>query len=231
MLAEAAVRSVGKGGWATRRWARGRGGGGEGGAKKGGRVDFEMGVELGGEVKTADQQTQSTSQRGPNRSRRRAGRACESRVASHMNIPTRTFASETGRGSRNGAAAMDHDDDDFDFSDPDLDDLPAHALQHLEANAIRATQHPAHAAQESDYGLDDGDEVVNLDDDAAAAGAGAPQHTPPRQPYEYPHDYTRHGGDEPGDDDMDVDEQPRRSQAGPTQLLSRIKKVGGGDAS
>jgi hypothetical protein len=30
---------------------------------------------------------------------------------------------------------------------------------------------------------------------------------------------------------MDVDEQPRRSQADPTQLLSRIKKVGGGDAS
>ncbi|KAH7072219.1 hypothetical protein BKA63DRAFT_65103 [Paraphoma chrysanthemicola] len=120
---------------------------------------------------------------------------------------------------------MDLDAADFDFSDAELDDLPAHALQHLEASAVRATQHHAHsqralAAPESDYGLDDGDEVVNLDDDDAAA----PRYTPPRQPY----DYARHGDEQPGAhvaDDMDVDEQPRRSQADATQLLSRIKKL------
>ncbi|KAF1850566.1 uncharacterized protein K460DRAFT_372785 [Cucurbitaria berberidis CBS 394.84] len=57
------------------------------------------------------------------------------------------------------------DDDDFDFSDHDLDDLPANELQHLEASAVRATQQQTQAAPESDYGLDDGEEVVNLDDE------------------------------------------------------------------
>ncbi|KAF2028366.1 hypothetical protein EK21DRAFT_69948 [Setomelanomma holmii] len=93
---------------------------------------------------------------------------------------------------------MDDDEYDLDFSDPDLDDLPANALQHLEATALRATQHHTTAAPESDYGLDEGDEVVNLDDDA---GAG--------------HAYNQ----------MEVEEQPRRSQADATQLLSRIKKL------
>ncbi|KAF1838889.1 hypothetical protein BDW02DRAFT_487865 [Decorospora gaudefroyi] len=87
-------------------------------------------------------------------------------------------------------------DDAFDFSDDDLDDLPTNALQHLEANAIRATQRQATTAPESDYGLDDGDEVVNLDD--------AP---------------TQHN------DPMDVEDPPRRSQADPHQLLQRIKKL------
>lgn len=81
-------------------------------------------------------------------------------------------------------------DDDFGFSDDDFDDLPANTLQHLEASALRATQHQQyhqphqqhHArppAPESDYGLDDdGEEVVNLDD--------APHHqTQPPQHYDY----------------------------------------------
>ncbi|KAJ4364502.1 hypothetical protein N0V83_009097 [Neocucurbitaria cava] len=90
------------------------------------------------------------------------------------------------------------DDEDFDFSDSDLDDLPANALQHLEINALRATQHQTQqqtqAAPESDYGLDDGDEVVNLDDELYHGQVG-------------------------------IEEQPRRSQADPSQLLQRIKKL------
>jgi hypothetical protein len=117
------------------------------------------------------------------------------------------------------------DEDDFDFSDSDLDDLPANTLLHLEENAIRATQQPPHPAPESDYGLDDGDEVVNLDDDDAgpphAYHVAAPQYTqpPPSQ------DYHAHGPDERYEPPMDVEEQPYRSQADPGQLLSRIKKV------
>ena len=99
---------------------------------------------------------------------------------------------------------MNDDDDDFGFSDHDLDDLPAHALQHLEASAIRATQHPTPAApSESDYGLEDGDEVVNLDDELYHDD----------EPL-YPASGHTHG-----------EEQPRRSQADPGQLLQRIQKV------
>lgn len=119
------------------------------------------------------------------------------------------------------------DDDDFGFSDSDLDDLPANTLQHLEANAVRATQQQQQTGPESDYGLDDGDEVVNLDDDNAAAhhaySVAAPQYTQPQQEYAYD---DSHGQQQLYADQMEVEEQPYRSQADPGQLLSRIKKVG-----
>jgi hypothetical protein len=109
------------------------------------------------------------------------------------------------------------DEDDFDFSDPDLDDLPANTLHQIEANALRATQHQA-AVPESDYGLDDGDgdgdgdEVINLDDDGS----------------QYPH-AAQQNGDFPNNGDHDqmrgVAEQPRPTQADARQLLLRIKKV------
>lgn len=119
------------------------------------------------------------------------------------------------------------DEDDFDFSDSDLDDLPANTLHHLEANAIRATQQPALSAAESDYGLDDGEEVINLDDDDtgpthAYNSVAAPQYTPAQEGYTY-HD---NGDNELYQDHMEVEEPPRRSQADAGQLLSRIKKVG-----
>jgi hypothetical protein len=119
------------------------------------------------------------------------------------------------------------DDEDFDFSDSDLDDLPANTLQHLEANAVRATQQQAPAAPESDYGLDEGEEVVNLDDDdgpAHAYSVPAPQYLQP-QP-EYRDAEVDDGGHELHEDQMEVEGQPRPSQADPSQLLSRIKKVG-----
>jgi hypothetical protein len=121
------------------------------------------------------------------------------------------------------------DDDDFGFSDSDLDDLPANTLQHLEANAVRATQHQQQAGPESDYGLEDGDEVVNLDDDNPAAhhaySAAAPQYTQPQPDHAYD---DSHGQQQQQlyADQMEVEEQPYRSQADPGQLLSRIKKVG-----
>ncbi|KAH7385495.1 hypothetical protein DE146DRAFT_681052 [Phaeosphaeria sp. MPI-PUGE-AT-0046c] len=97
------------------------------------------------------------------------------------------------------------DEDDFDFSDAAFDELPPDTLHHLEATALRATQQHAQPTPESDYGLDDGDEVVNLDHDDAA------QHRS---------DEVLHLHDE-----MQVDQPPFRSQADPTQLLSRIKKL------
>jgi len=114
-------------------------------------------------------------------------------------------------------------DDDFDdFSDDDLDDLPADALQHLEASAIRATQHQPDTEPESDYGPDDGDEVVNLDD----------AHSPPPLYALDEEGYDSHIDDNINDiiehchyDQMEVEEQPRRSQADPNALLQRIKKV------
>jgi hypothetical protein len=102
------------------------------------------------------------------------------------------------------------DEDDFDFSDPDLDDLPANTLHQIEANALRATQHQP-AVPESDYGLDDGDEVINLDD----AGSQYPHAA--QQDGDFPHDADH--------DQMEVAEQPRPTQADAGQLLSRIKKV------
>ena len=127
-----------------------------------------------------------------------------------------------------GDAAMS--DDDFDFSDHDLDDLPANAIEQFEAAAIRATQQQQqtrHAA-ESDYGLDDADEVVNLDDeDGFVQGQQGRTHDP----------YDTHDTYDAYDEGTTIDEShthehmqatqpPRQSQADPDQLLSRIKKVG-----
>ncbi|KAF9693339.1 hypothetical protein EKO04_008592 [Ascochyta lentis] len=130
-------------------------------------------------------------------------------------------------------------DDDFDFSDHDLDDLPANTIQQFEADAIRATQqqqqqqqsqHTRNAAPESDYGLDDGDEVVNLDDaDALHSDA----HDPHDTYHTYDTHHTHHTHDTYDTHDTTIDEandhhvidQPRQSQADPDQLLSRIKKL------
>lgn len=118
---------------------------------------------------------------------------------------------------------MDQDDE-FDFADHELDELPANTLQQLETTALRATQHCASATgPESDYGLDDGDEVVNLDDaagppQASAWVAEAPQFTQ--------HQQRCHEDNDAYHDAMEAGEQPRRSQADVGQLLLRIKKVG-----
>ncbi|KAF2654864.1 hypothetical protein K491DRAFT_599979 [Lophiostoma macrostomum CBS 122681] len=104
---------------------------------------------------------------------------------------------------------MDNDDD-FDFSDDGLDDLPANTLQQLETTAIQATQHPPrHGAPASDYGLDDGDEVINLDEQSILPRA---EPWPPVAQHAY-------------NDAMEVEEQPQRSQADVSQLLLRIKKL------
>ena len=120
---------------------------------------------------------------------------------------------------------MDNDDE-FDFSDDGLDDLPANTLQQLEAHAIQATQHP------SDYGLeDDGDEVINLDEQTivpqAATESWVSVAVPPQQDHGYSHDdWNRYQDANGADDDaMEVEEQPRRSQADVNTLLMRIKKV------
>lgn len=123
-----------------------------------------------------------------------------------------------------GDAAMS--DDDFDFSDHDLDDLPANTIEQFEAAAIRATQQPRQAGPESDYGLDDADEVVNLDDEDGFAQG--PQHDP-RATYDA-YDAYEEGTtiDESNtyEHEHAVPEPPRQSQADPDLLLSRIKKVG-----
>lgn len=140
-------------------------------------------------------------------------------------------------------------DDDFDFSDHDLDDLPANTIEQFEAAAIRATQHPRtqaqsqtqtqtqpqtqrqHAAPGSDYGLDDGDEVINLDhEDGFAQG----QHGHAHDPYDTYDSYDAYEEGTTIDEGNNtyehthVIEPPRQpqSQADPDQLLSRIKKVG-----
>ncbi|RMZ71945.1 hypothetical protein GMOD_00009305 [Pyrenophora seminiperda CCB06] len=115
----------------------------------------------------------------------------------------------TGIGIGTLANGATMSDDEFDFSDDDLDDLPANTLDYLEANAFRATQHQANRTHDSqsDYGLDDGDQVVNLDD------ADAPQYT------------TQQQEEENGEHGMRGEEAPQRSQADPNQLLERIKKL------
>lgn len=120
------------------------------------------------------------------------------------------------------------DDDDFDFSDRDLDDLPANTLQQLETTAIRATQHREAPAPESDYGLDDGDEVINLDDAARPPQPSPWVNAPPQHHQHYQqddHQTTNVHDNGYYSDAMEVEEQPRRSQADPNQLLLRIKKV------
>ena len=132
---------------------------------------------------------------------------------------------------------MDNDDE-FDFSDDGLDDLPANTLQQLEAHAIQATHHPGHHdAPASDYGLeDDGDEVINLDEQTIVpqaateswVSAEAPHFAqPPQHEHDYNQDDANGYEDANGAYDyaMEVEEQPRRSQADVNTLLMRIKKV------
>ncbi|KAF2639690.1 hypothetical protein P280DRAFT_428981 [Massarina eburnea CBS 473.64] len=110
------------------------------------------------------------------------------------------------------------DDDEFDFSGHELDGLPADELDELETTAIQATQHrerPDTQAHDSDYGFDDGEEVINLDDAADATRFGQLQHS---------YDYNPVYGD--GDPmEVDVGEAPRQSQADPSRLLKRIKEL------
>ncbi|KAL5373282.1 hypothetical protein DPSP01_012854 [Paraphaeosphaeria sporulosa] len=117
------------------------------------------------------------------------------------------------------------DDDDFDFSDADLDHLPANTLQQLETTALRATQPQHHAVVPADdsayYGFDDGDEdqVVNLDDDR-----GAPRF-PNTHAEAYQPTQPDHGASAQYDGAVDVDELPRQSQVDVGKLLERIKKL------
>ncbi|KAF2747869.1 hypothetical protein M011DRAFT_467459 [Sporormia fimetaria CBS 119925] len=147
---------------------------------------------------------------------------------------------------------MNHDDgfhdDEYDFDDDGLDALPDDALQHLETQAIRATQQQAQyyehdgpefshtRAQESDYGVaDEGDdgEVYDLNNDI---DAGGPTHWGAAPPQGFTENaqaipetvnavasQARYLG--VPHDAMEVDEPPRRSQADPNQLLERIKKL------
>ncbi|OSS53209.1 hypothetical protein B5807_02948 [Epicoccum nigrum] len=132
--------------------------------------------------------------------------------------------------------------DDFDFSDHDLDDLPANTFEQFEAAAIRATQQQAtqqqatqqqHAALASDYGLDDGDEVINLDDQDRFAqpqqGRAHASHATYDAYDAYEEGTTIDEGDtyqhEHENEHMQLVEPPRQSQADPDQLLSRIKKL------
>jgi len=118
-------------------------------------------------------------------------------------------------------------DDEFDFSDDDLDDLPANTLQQLETTAIRATQHFPPTALESEYGLDDGDEVINLNDAAPpqpSPWVNVPRHQP-NHPYPQHDSRNDANGNSFYNDAMEIEEQPRRSQIDSNQLLLRIKKV------
>ncbi|KAF1926913.1 uncharacterized protein M421DRAFT_102043 [Didymella exigua CBS 183.55] len=130
-------------------------------------------------------------------------------------------------------------DDDFDFSDHGLDDLPANAIAQFEAAAIRATQQPQ-TAPRSDYGLDDDDEVVNLDDEAPDAPDEAPDafDKAPDAFDKAPDVYDEAPDEAPDapDEGAAVDESrrvghtspvapPRPSQADPVRLRSRIKKL------
>lgn len=120
--------------------------------------------------------------------------------------------------------------DDFDFSDHDLDDLPANTIQQFEADAIRATQQQQqqtrHTAPESDYGLEDGDEVINLDDEQGFAQAQHGRAHDSHDTHDTYHDYDTTVDEGNYYKITQVAEQPRQSQADPDQLLSRIKKVG-----
>ncbi|KAF2109982.1 hypothetical protein BDV96DRAFT_651548 [Lophiotrema nucula] len=117
------------------------------------------------------------------------------------------------------------EDDDFDFSDPDLDDLPANALHQLETTALLSTQHPVQslaAGPDSDYGDDEGDTVINLDDETEAPQA-LPVAPPRYAPQQYPA-RQQHGNNNGYAGSMEL-EPPRKSQADPDSLLGRIKKL------
>lgn len=121
----------------------------------------------------------------------------------------------------------DDDDDDFGFSDADLDDLPAKTLQHLEATAIRATQQQPKpwttAGPESDYGLEDGDEVINLDDGDEVADTDQHQHQHQHQEGQPP--YQSQWPSQPHSQSQSHQPSQWKSQPGPAHLLQRIKKV------
>ena len=117
------------------------------------------------------------------------------------------------------------DDDEFDFSDADLDDLPANTLQQLETTAIRATQQQNDIIVDEEdsayYGFDDGDEdeVVNLDDDAPHLPSNINNNN-------HVHGYQTTQPDNGVDNGaMEVEELPRQSQIDVGKLLERIKKV------
>ena len=63
-------------------------------------------------------------------------------------------------------------DDNYFNDDDDLDDLPSNTLQEIESKAFEATQKPLAAAEQppsSDYGLEDDEEVIDLDAHPRAA--------------------------------------------------------------
>lgn len=115
------------------------------------------------------------------------------------------------------------DDDDFDFSDSDLDDLPANTLQQLETTAILATQrqpdhrgalHDEEIAFDGLFDVVDDDEVWDPRDTPYPAdsldSAGNPRnvlHPTQRIPAVTP------------------DSAPVQSQADVGKLLERIRKV------
>lgn len=137
------------------------------------------------------------------------------------------------------------DEDDFDFSDADLDDLPANALEQLETAAIRATQQHQHQHQHDettvlddsayygffDDGEDDGGEVVNLDDFANTTNANADHG------YAAPHPAFQPTAQQPDQHDQheqaggELEQPPSQPQPHPQsqsdvgRLLERIKKV------
>ena len=111
------------------------------------------------------------------------------------------------------------DDDEFDFSDSDLDDLPANTLQQLETTAILATQRQ-HGELSFDRVFDvaDDDEVWDpRDTPYPADDASAESHTHAvlhhaHQPTQQPHATY-------------PDNAPVQSQVDVGKLLERIKKV------
>ncbi|KAF1976634.1 hypothetical protein BU23DRAFT_578523 [Bimuria novae-zelandiae CBS 107.79] len=133
------------------------------------------------------------------------------------------------------------DDDEFDFSDADLDDLPANTLDQLETRAFRATQqqvqiqgHEAVVDEEdfSYFGFDDGDEdeVVNLDDTRGASHfadhAGNHGVTGPHNEYRAAQAAPQgNGRSVQYDGAMEVDQAPQQSQVDVGRLLERIKKL------
>ncbi|KAF2010494.1 hypothetical protein BU24DRAFT_399888 [Aaosphaeria arxii CBS 175.79] len=128
---------------------------------------------------------------------------------------------------------MDRHDDDFDFDDDGFDDLPDDALQELEFTAIRATQAqpaPFNAPVESNYGEEDEDELIDLRDQNGIprqqSWANAPSQ-PSRARFDHVYAHNDYAQDNPSQNDsMDIDEQqPRRSQVDPQQLLLRVKKL------
>ena len=120
------------------------------------------------------------------------------------------------------------DDDDHSYSDPELDELPANTLLEYETAAIHATQHQSPPADESNYGSDEDDEVINLDDTVRP-----PRFTRDAQDSGY-HPVDNGNAHNDYGDPMDVEEPQQepppsqaqsQSQVGMEGLLQRLKKV------